>query len=233
MVDCKGNVERNKQLRELYRKAQPDFLRAYEKVFGQKVSCLHTFGIISEQDYDADNGILIILRELNDWPPAPDDSFFGFVDAIITKGHHINDGRTTFGRVSMLTWYNLGRWLTAIQNPEKSPEEIAAMFDTSLPALKTAAYTNINKITGYAWSDKRYYWLTEDENGIALQTLKKEIEILNPKIILCGNTRWQLEKIYSGDISNLENQGTKVLDMPHPAARKKKIEMIESLRAQL
>ena len=60
--------------------------------------------------------------------------------------------------------------------------------------------------------------------------LREEIEIIKPKIIMCCGT-WYVVN-YHLNCEELEKNGCKVLCMPHPAARKSSLKMLEDLRKQ-
>ncbi len=231
MIDVNKNEKLNQKLRTLYCDATNKFLEEYEKAFGDKAPGINTFGIADEESYDEDNGILVILKETNGWNDKDfqeKTTYIDFVYDVIKKGSSINDGREAAERVTMNMWYNLGRWITAIKEPDKEPKEIAEMHDEAIKALGAAAYTNVNKVRGYARSDKEFWEIAKSE--IAINTIKEEIKILNPKTIIFGGTLWIFENSY---INELRQKGIKVLDMWHPAARKSNVEMIEEVQKQM
>lgn len=231
MIDVNKNEKLNQKLGTLYYDTTNKFLEAYEKAFGDKAPGINKFGIADTESYDAENGILVILKETNGWNDKDfqeEITYIDFVRAVIDERSSINDGREAAERVTMNMWYNLGRWITAIKEPDKETEEIAEMYDEAIKALGAAAYTNVNKVRGYARSDKEFWEIAKSD--VAINTIKKEIEILNPKTIIFGGTLWIFENSY---IDELKQKGIKVLDMWHPAARKSNVEMIEELNRQM
>ena len=231
MTDININKELNQKLKNLYGRMADGFLAEYEKAFGDKAPCINEFGIADEESYDADNGIFVILKETNGWSDKDfreSLTYKDFVYSLIEKGNGINDGRKKAERVQMNMWYNLGRWIYAIMNPQKPTVEIAEMYNEALKSLGAAAYTNVNKVRGYEHSGKEFYKLAKTVP--VLQTLKEEVEILKPKVILfCGTAR-----ILGDDfIGELKQNGCKVLEIWHPAARKSKLEMIEIVKKQM
>lgn len=229
MIDVNRNKKLNEKLKNLYGRVTDEFLAAYETAFGDKAPGINKFGIADVESYDAENGILVILKETNGWKDIQEEfTYLDFVRAVIDEGRDINDGREAAERVTMNMWYNLGRWITAIKESDKKPEEIAEMYDEAIKALGAAAYTNVNKVRGYACSDKEFWEIAKSD--VAINTIKEEIEILNPKTIIFGGTLWIFENSY---IDELKQKGIKVLDMWHPAARKSNIEMIEEVNRQM
>ncbi len=231
MVNTDKNEELNQKLKELYSRITDEFLAEYEKAFNDKAPRINEFGIADEKCYDTDNGILVILKEANGWRNEDfenGDVYIDFVRAVIEEGSSINDGREAAERVKMNMWYNLGRWITAIKEPDKKTEEIAEMYDEAIKALGAAAYTNVNKVRGYAHSDKEFWEIAQSD--IAINTIKEEIEILKPRTIIFGGTLWIFENSY---IDELKQKDIKILDMWHPAARKSNVEMIEEVKKQM
>lgn len=73
MIDIAKNNELNAQLFTLYETYTQPFLSEWIKAFGTNAPPrINEFGIINEECYDADNGILFIGKETNGW----DDSDF-------------------------------------------------------------------------------------------------------------------------------------------------------------
>lgn len=235
MIDVKRNKALNEELKNLYSSVTDRFIEEYKKAFSADTNPpnhLIEFGIADEESYDAKNGILIILKETNGWNGKDFQdklTYKDFVRAVIDEGRGINSVRDKSERVQMNMWYNLGRWITAIKEPQRPTDEIAEMFDEAIKALGAAAYTNVNKVRGYARSDKEFWELAKSD--VAINTIKEEIEILNPKTIIFGNTLWIFENSY---IDELKQKGIKVLNMWHPAAyNKPKVDMIEKVREQM
>lgn len=232
MVNTDKNEKLNQELKALYSRVTDEFLAEYKKAFSEDTNppnCLIEFGIVDEKSYDADNGILMILKETNGWNDKDFQeklTYKDFVRAVIEEGASINDGREESERIQMNMWYNLGRWITAIKEPHKKTEEIAEMYDEAIKALSAAAYTNVNKVRGYTHSDKEFWELAKSD--VAINTIKEEIEILNPKTIIFGNTLWIFENSY---IDELKKRGIKILDMWHPAACKSKLDMIKKVQS--
>lgn len=127
MIDVNKNEKLNQKLRTLYCDATNKFLEEYEKAFGDKAPGINTFGIADEESYDEDNGILVILKETNGWNDKDfqeKTTYIDFVYDVIKKGSSINDGREAAERVTMNMWYNLGRWITAIKEPDKNLKKL-------------------------------------------------------------------------------------------------------------
>lgn len=231
MINAGKNKTLNKELLDLYHRKTDAFLREYKKAFfddGNPPDQIGTFGIVDENRYDADNVILVILKETNGWRNKDfqaENAYLDFVCAISERGRAINDRRERKERVTMTMWYNLGRWITAIQNPQKPTDEIAGLYDEALEALGTAAITNVNKVRGGASSGDAYFAIAQSD--VAINTIKEEIAILNPGAIMFCGTYGLFEDSY---MKELEKKGIKILDLWHPAARKSKAEMIDRVK---
>ena len=231
MINVDKNKVLNKKLLDLYHQKTDAFLKEYKKAFSDDQNPpdqIGTFGIVDENWYDTDNGIFVILKETNGWSNEDFQTgniYIDFVRAISEQGRAVNDGREWEERVNMTMWYNLGRWITAIQNPQKSTNEIAGLYDEALKNLAAIAITNVNKIRGYESSGNTY--LDMAQSDVAIDTIKEEIAILNPRTILFCGTYWLFEDAY---IKELAKKGIKILDMWHPAARKSKGEMIDTVK---
>lgn len=228
MVNPTQNKRINQELKALYKRVETDFLDAYEKAFGSRYPGLHDFGIIDEESYDAENGILIVMKEGNNWEASGYDSRYTYLDF----ARDMRNGAVTLEH-GMQTWYNLGRYIAAVRAPERPTTEICALYGgDALSELRHAAVTNLNKATGYAASGKEYYNLLH-QSDIAIHTFTEEVNILQPKTILfClgkGET-WIFEDSF---MDSLRAKGCTVIDTWHPGARKSTAEMIDNVKEQL
>lgn len=228
MVDPAQNKRINQELKVLYRSVEQEFLNAHEKAFGFRYPGLLRFGIIDEESYDAAGGILIVMKEANDWAVADYESGYTYLDF----ARDMRSGAITLGH-GMQTWYNLGRYIAAVRSPERPTAEICALYgEDALSELRHAAITNLNKATGFAVSGKEYDDLIR-QSDIAIHTFIEEVNILNPKTILfClgkGET-WIFEDAF---MDGLRAKGCTLIDTWHPGAHKTTAEMIDAVKAQL
>ena len=69
MIDRDRNRKINAALSTLNEKYSAAYLTAYIKAFRDEnpPERINEFGIIDEERYDADNGILFVAKETNDW----------------------------------------------------------------------------------------------------------------------------------------------------------------------
>lgn len=225
MIDKVKNEEINRQLDKLYQSVTEEFLWEYRRAFSNDPappSRINEFGIIDPQQYDADSGLLVICRETNGWDNQD------FEDGYLLReclGDIAQEGLPPSVMPSARMWYNLGRWLTLIEDPQRELSQLAREKESALPALGRVAFTNINKVRGEGASQGKYWKLVYTD--VAKRTLQKELEILCPrKVLLCG-TEWPFVNLAP------EFDMTKALTMYHPGARKGVVEMLEQLRAQL
>lgn len=224
MIAVDKNIEFNRGLSALYEEKTKDFLCEWRKAFqGSAPPRLNVFGIIDEEKYDADNGILFIGKETNEWDDkdfAAENFFRPWLRSISLHGLEGHGSVKTHPNM----WYNVGRWAMLLQQPERDLQEIANQKYAALEALGTIAFTNINKARGKNASKKEYYKLAYSE--IAGSVLKKELDILKPSTIVCCGT-------YREFVHHISDYPGKIIDMPHPAARKSKLSLLNELRSQI
>lgn len=230
MINIEKNREINEELENLYASCKAEFLKEYTAAFlsdQNPPERINEFGIIDERLYDSDCGILFIAKETNRWDNKDfeeDKLFRTWLQRISREGiknkEHVSKHPTM--------WYNIIRWVTAIQNPELPVDEIASMGSEAVEKLGTIAFTNINKVRGGAASKNEYNQLAKSD--VAIKVLKKEIAIIKPAIIVCCGIGAYFDKYIKNEVQKL---GCKVIYMPHPAARKSKTQMIDNVRSQL
>ncbi len=225
MVDKQKNKQINDLLRKEYELATDEFLIEWQKAFPKDKPPfrINEFGIIDEDRYDAENGVLFICRETNKWRDEEFEAgclFRGWMESITKEGL---EGRGHIKEHPNM-WYNIGRWITLIDNPDMPTEEIAEMKTSAISAIGKIAFTNVNKVRGKEKSGDGYYQLAHSE--ITGSLLKKEIDIINPQMIVCCGTCRPVVNLIP------EYKGKLIL-MPHPAARKSKIAMLDDLKSQL
>lgn len=228
MINSAQNKRINQELNALYKSVEKEFLDAHEKAFGFRYPGLLHFGIIDEESYDAENGILIVMKEANDWAVADYKSGYTYLDF----ARDMRNGAVTLEH-GMQTWYNLGRYIAAVRSPERPTAEICALYgEDALSELRYTAVTNLNKATGFAVSGKEYYDLIH-QSDIAIHTFIEEVQILNPKTILfClgkGET-WIFEDSF---MDSLRAKGCTIIDTWHPAATKGNAKMVDDVKEQL
>ena len=230
MIDINKNIEINEQLSKLYMKYSEEYLHTYAEAFNDNnPPCrINEFGVIDVNRQDSENGVLVIGKETNEWSNEEFENgelFRAWMNDVSKTGL---EGRGHIKKHPTM-WYNIGRWLTAIYDCDEILENVSEFKKEAISKLGVMAYTNINKVRGGSVSKKEYSQIAYSE--ISGRILKEEIEIINPKIILCCGT-WRVLH-YHFDCEKLENNGVKVLCMPHPAARKSSRKMIEDLTRQL
>lgn len=225
MIDRKLNKRINEELQQNYFSITEEYLNEWKKAFPKESSPgrINEFGIIDEYRYDAENGILFIYRETNGWSNEDYEEgslFRSWMGDISRNGL---EGRGHIKKHPNM-WYNIGRWITLIENPNTPLEEIASMKDAAIRAIGKIAFTNVNKVRGYNNIGKEYNTLAH--SFIAGEIIKKEIEIINPKTIVCCGTCRPVLKL-------IPNYAGKIILMPHAGARKKTIDMLITLQEQL
>ncbi len=228
MMSAEKNQKINEALNRLYAEKTEAFLNEWKKHYGSDAvpNRINEFGIVDEEKYDAENGILFIAKETNGWDFSEGVTFLTWLKDIAIKKDFPLDG---IARKHPQTWYNIARWTKLIQNPETDPNELICLKKDALPALRSIAFTNISKVGGGSTSKDAFWSLVEsmrEEDSVVFEILKKEIEIIVPKyIVLCG-----IQK----DVLYCIEHSAKVIEMPHPSARTiSKEAMLSMLRSQL
>lgn len=227
MINANENAMINANLSVLYEEYTEKILNEWALAFPNdeegKPCRINEFGIIDIHKYDTTNGILFVGRETNGWKNSDyaDNCLFRDWMNDITCNGLANRGHIT-QHPNM--WYNIGRWAMLLTDPEKSIVEIAQAKAEAISAIGNIAFTNVNKVRGFNSSGKEYFQLAQ--SPVVKELLRKEIEIINPKIIVCcGTTRpvCPLPENFSGEL----------YAMPHPGARTNKSLMLLDLKQQI
>ncbi len=211
----------NQRLRNLYEEYTETLLAEWQAAFpNDEAPCrINEFGIIDVENY---SGILCVCRETNGWSNEDYEAsvlFRSWLEDIVKNGLW---GRGHISRHPNM-WYNLARWITLIREPHSDLQLLTVQKDLS--SLRAIAFTNVNKIRGKNNSGKEYRLLSE--SPMTKQILAEEIQLLQPKIILCGGTAVVVREVLPSNFTG------NVVDMPHPGCRKQTIELLCQLKKQL
>ena len=224
MINVNKNDEINNALDNLYREYTSSFLNEWQQAFHKSPPCsINKFGIINTQKFDYDNGILFIGKETNNWSDYDYSRGYYFRQWMyeITDASAKNEyWAPRYPRM----WYNVARWAMLISDPKVSIEEICSLKGEALQHIGKIAFTNINKVRGNEQSRKEFHELAQ--SSIVGDVLKKEIEIIHPKIIVCCGTGWFVDR-------HLPDIHCKIIYLPHPGARISTRNMLSSLKTQL
>ena len=223
MIDRDRNRKINAALSTLYEKYSAAYLTAYIKAFRDEnpPERINEFGIIDEERYDADNGILFVAKETNDWDNKDFQNGYFFRKWMnsITK-----QGLSGHAKEFPLMWYNIGRWVSLLDNPSQSIPSLAEEKCDAIKKIGTIAFTNINKVRGKEQAKNEYASLAyHDMSGMLL---REELSIIQPKMIVCCGTYYEFAY-------HVKDFNGPVIAMPHSGARKNTITMLEQLRASL
>lgn len=224
MIDVKKNKHINAELDNLYNKYTQDFLVEWKKAFNTTPpSRINEFGIINIQKYNTDNGILFICRETNGWDNKDYEKGCLFRNWMCDITEKVFKDKSHIKQHPNM-WYNIGRWVLLIKSPDTPIEELSSLKKETIKHIGQIAFTNINKVRGSEQSKKEYNRLAK--SSVVGEVLKKEIQIINPKVIVCCGTGTIFDK-------HIQNYSGKVIYMPHPASRKKKKDLLMELKKQL
>ena len=223
MIDLDRNRKINAALSALYEEYCADYLTTYIQAFGDgnPPERINEFGIIDEERYDADNGILFIAKETNKWKNENFHTGYFFREWMnsITK-----QGLSGHAKEFPLMWYNIGRWVSLLDNPSQNIPSLAEEKSDAIKKIGTIAFTNINKVRGKEQAKNEYASLAyHDMSGMLL---REELSIIQPKMIVCCGTYYEFAY-------HVRDFNGPVIAMPHSGARKNTITMLEQLRASL
>ena len=223
MIDLDRNRKINAALSALYEEYCADYLTTYIQAFGDgnPPERINEFGIIDEERYDADNGILFVAKETNDWDNKDFQNGYFFRKWMnsITK-----QGLSGHAKEHPLMWYNIGRWASLLDNPSQNIPSLAEEKSDAIKKIGTIAFTNINKVRGKEQAKNEYASLAyHDMSGMLL---REELSIIQPKMIVCCGTYYEFAY-------HVRDFNGPVIAMPHSGARKNTITMLEQLRASL
>lgn len=214
-VSKEQNERINDQLRILYQQYENDHIAIWQKHFPNNANVImNRFGIVDVEHYDTDNGVLFICKETRGsegWDKKP---FFEWLrDAVIDQ----KQLKTDHPRM----WYNLGRWAKLIYEPDATIETLAGQKQEALSGLRYIAFTNINKVGGESTSRKRFKSLAKED--VIKKLLIKEINKITPKtVVVCGKDMVNM----LSDVFDKFKGKCKIIEVPHPAARKSAKEML-------
>lgn len=222
-----SNNEINQKLSEVYKRYTDEFLAEYKAAYhdDNAPSRINEFGIIDDKRFDTDKRILVIAKETNGWSNEEFDKgvlFRPWMEEISRNGLQGHDHIRRYPTM----WYNMGRWIELILNPDADLVSLSKEKAPAINALGTVAFTNINKVRGTHISGAAYKKIAYTD--IVGKVLREEISIIKPKIILCCGTCRPFhfhvpETVYNGTIYY----------MPHSAARLSSLEMLKDLCSQI
>lgn len=217
----------NQELSEVYKSYTEEFLNSYIEAYhdNNAPSRINEFGIIDESRFDDEKRVLVVAKETNGWCNEEFNEgilFRPWMEEISRNGLQGHDHIRRYPTM----WYNMGRWIKLIQNPDADLASLSKEKASAIRALGTVAFTNINKVRGTHISGAAYQKIAYTD--VVGKVLREEISIIEPNIILCCGTlrpfRFHIpETVYNGII----------LYMPHPAARMSSLKMLEDLRSQI
>lgn len=223
MINVQENILINERLKKAYEDATPEMLKIWSEIYNQKPPFrMNEFGIIDVEKYDTDNGILFIGRETNGWDDKDYEEGYLFRDRMCDISRNGLNARGHITRHPNM-WYNIGRWTMLLSEENRTLTQIADAKSEAISEIGKIAFTNVNKVRGGNVSGDEYFRFAVTD--VAKNLLRTEIEIIKPKIIVCCGTArpiFPLPDDFNGEF----------YVMPHPAARKRKIDMLVDLNKQ-
>ncbi len=221
MVDATYNRGINAELSKLYEEYRASYLAAYVEAFqdSDPPQRINEFGIVDENRYDASRGILFVAKETNGWRNEDYAAGVLFRTWLRDMTMHSLSGHA---KRHPIMWYNIGRWASFLDNPSQNIEELANK--KTVEKIGALAFTNMNKVRGENQSSDAYWSLSHA--SITGELLRKELEIIQPKVIVCCGT-------YHEFLYHIPAFSGLVIQMPHPGARIRTKAMLEQLASQL
>lgn len=221
MADVAYNRGINAELSKLYEGYRASYLTAYVEAFRDPAppQRINEFGIVDENRYDASKGILFVAKETNGW--CNEDYAAGVLFRTWLRDMTTH-GLSGHAKRHPVMWYNIGRWASFLDDPSQNIEELANK--KTVEKIGTLAFTNMNKVRGGSQSTEPYWSLAHA--SIAGELLRKELEIIQPKVVVCCGT-------YHEFLYHIPAFNGLVIHMPHPGARIRTKAMLERLASQL
>lgn len=142
----------------------------------------------------------------------------------------VNDKKKVEGIGWSPTWYRLAEWIRYSEKQEQNDDQLFEMFHSGQGAedslgevqeqLRKSAFINLKKSSGSSTSKKNEI-RRELKTGNNIEKIIREIEIINPGIIVCcGNVTGDLfGEVIRGQIGDWINE-KEVVKVPHPGARR-------------
>ena len=217
--------EINQELCESYKHHTREFLDSYESIYhdGNMPSRINEFGIIDENRFNTNSRILVIAKETNGWSNEEFDEGILFRSWMEDITQHGLDGHDHIRKYPTM-WYNIGRWIILIQHPNYDLATLSKEKSSAISAIGTVAFTNINKVRGNNVSGKAYRQIAYAD--IVGKVLRDELDIIKPNIVLCCGT-------FHPFLHHAPNYNGIIFGMPHPAARKSSLDMLNNLKKQI
>jgi len=168
----------------------------------------------------ADTRILFILRETN-----------GYRKSIAALIHKACTTHPSSGLWDRPTFHNIGRWAYGLRHTTGST---LSDFDVAHKNRKTAllacAFMNLKKTTGGARATEA----VEQAAARDADFLREQIELINPRVVVCGGTYKAIKKHLYPAIQKVgarvhEVDGRLFINAHHPSYLKKTTEMYEDV----
>lgn len=213
----------------------------YQEYYCDKIADIIPCGLVDEETYlSAYTKIVFILKEAHLRSPYQIDSGW-----TIPKGlkRNVDMGLNNLPmeRKYMSTWEQAGVWAFAILFGFDAYEELSMPVHVA-NGLKCIGMTNLKKTGGGASSKPQEisYHAKQDR-----KLWQRELEIMNPDLILCGGTYGNvirnlgleryllyknLKKTYSYSILKMTNKRSVILSFLHPNNRKNRDDNLSELK---
>lgn len=169
-------------------------------------------GYIDERSWEKGDKILFVLREANGAHATEMDGGNIIVGNGKDESFWIkNEIMSQNGKHMPVMLKKLENVCLCFQGSGKSQHKESGTL------LKQTAFMNINKMGGYS----SVHWPTLKKYAEQFKDyIKREIDIIDPKIIVCCGTKWLLkEKVYSEEEWETLASKCKIYDLSHPARR--------------
>jgi len=203
----------------------------YMDYYGDRINDIIPCGVVDEETYSSVYPkIVIILREAHMRTPYQIESRWTIPKGL-KRNADMGLNNLSMERKYMYTWRQAGVWAYAIINGFdtyqvlRSPSPVAQ-------GLKCIGMTNLKKTGGKAssnWQEISYHAKQDKE------LWQRELEIMNPDLILCGGTyrdvtsnlgleryllHKDLDKSYFYSIHNMNGKQSVILSFWHPNNRR-------------
>lgn len=214
--------------------------RLYETYFGEEVTRIVPCGVVDDEAYSLNRPrLVVLLKEVNSR-----QSGWSLPEFVRRQATYASEGKSYRWR----TWKTVGLWSYGIHNGFPPFSEIARDRSAVATGLRSIGITNLRKAPGGASANMRVVTEAALESR---ELLRRELEIMSPDVVICGNTFQPIVKAlgltsrtllrHSGtwhrySVCQLNGHPIVLLDMCHPQAsirRKETYSLLQDMAEEL
>ncbi len=213
----------------------------YKKYYHDEITNIIRCGVVDEETYLSSSiKIVFVLKEAHSQKIN-----WSIPDKLKEQIHLFERENQPMNPNYLATWLQAGVWAYAIINNSFDNYRVLCQPKIVAQGLKCIGITNLKKIGGGAEADpKEIKYFAEKDSEL----WQKELEIMNPDLIICGGTfgivinilhlerdilYQKPKKKYSYTTLNINNKRIVILSFRHPGNRENREENLNDLKILL